>query len=251
MIEVAENLNSSIKMSKRPGFQYRMPRAKMPKLSITVSSSQRSQIPSTSAVHRHQPNQNYARIPQPEMPKESVDLWGDEDDELVMLASQVAEKVEANAEQVLTQAMGFHNASINFEKFRKEVQASTQLPEEDDFVNEFHCDTDDVILFADLPEIDEIAVQPIRPSTSKEKSKRPTIEIDRKKSNEGVSVTAKTSMQQKSNSETSKLQICTTFYSNQMRDHKKDMEALQENFSKMNEKLQTKEGEVTNTFLVI
>lgn len=149
-----------------------------------------------------------------------------------MLASQVAEKVEAHAEQVLTQAMSFHDASINFERFREEVQASTQLPEIDRFINEFHCDTDDVILFADLPEVDEPVAQPSRREIDRQPSK-PTGKQPTNSAAEKI--------------ESSKLEMRTTFYSNQIRDHKKEMETLKENLGKLNEKYQTKEGEVLRT----
>lgn len=244
---------SGTKMSKRPGFQYRMPRAKMPKLNITISSSQKGPAASVSNMPS---NRDYARVPPLAPPPESADLWGDDDDELVMLASQVAEQVEAHAEQVLTQAMDFQESSITFERFRKEVDASTQLPKADDLINEFLCDNDDEDLFADVPDFNNVPAQPVRASTSKESDRRQstsraTIEREPILPKPATEVRESEPTQANDKIESTRMEIRATFLSNKLRDQKKEIENLKDNLNDINEKCQTKEGEVIDRTLCV
>lgn len=234
-------------MSKRTGFQFRQPRAKMPKLDITISSSQLAPVPGPSTSRPNQIVMTSSSKPSPE----SMDMWGDDDDELIMLASQAAEKVEANAQQVLSQSMSIHD--ISYGKFRREVDASTQIKrpfENDALMEEFMFLNDDEDVFSKLPDFTE--APPKNPSpetnefdlfadpfkninnkiTNKENAKQPVDAVD----------ASFRDMQKKA--EKAKAEAQTTFLSNKLRDQKKEIENLKESLTKINDKCQTKEGEV-------
>lgn len=209
-------------MAKRAVFQYRMPRAKMPKLNITISSSQ--QGPSNMLP----PPQRERDAPVAQ-PSQVPDMWpDDDDDELIMLASQAAEKVEANAEIVLSQAMG---SNLNYENFRMEVQSSTQLTKPNSVMDDFMCVDEE--LFAGILECD-IAPKPVA---------KPTVPIV----SEDIFAEPSTSTAVKNNHqqmENAKVAAQNKFLSAKLRDQKKDNENLKDALNKINEKCQTKEGEV-------
>lgn len=157
------------------------------------------------------------------------DMWpDDDDDELIMLASQAAEKVEANAEIVLSQAMG---TNLNYENFRSEVQSSTQLTKANSIVDDFMCVDEE--LFAGIPECD-IAPKPVAkppaPIVSEDIFAEPS-----------TSTAVKNNHQQMENA---KVAAQNKFLSTKLRDQKKDNENLKDALNKINEKCQTKEGEV-------
>lgn len=250
-------------MAKRPVFQYRMPRAKMPKLNITISSSQ--QGPSNML-----PPQRQQDAPTVVHPQQSEDMWpDDDDDELIMLASQAAEKVEAHAEIVLSEAMG---DKLNYDNFRREVQASTQLSGPSNMLDDFMCVDENV--FADIPECDiapkTVAQPKPKPApttavTENERGLRSPATVNGRKDTFAVpstsaaaknpqpvgelpAATSTSAAVTKNQIENAKITAQNTFLSNRMRDQKKEIENLKETLAKLNEKCQTKEGEVIDTF---
>lgn len=211
-------------MAKRSAFQYRMPRAKLPKLNITISSSQQGPSNATAAQG--------SRVAPIAQPQQSEDMWPeDDDDELILLASQAAEKVEANAETVLSQAM---SANFNYEKFRLGAQSSTQLNKTSDGVDDIMCVDDDI--FGEIPECD---IAPKAVAEPKEKPAPPLVSED-------LFATPSTSVaaQNRQKIENAKIAAQNTYFSKKMRDQKKEIENLKDALAKTNEKCQTKEGEV-------
>lgn len=230
-------------MAKRPGFQFRTSRAKMPKLNITVSSS--SQVPSDMPSTQRGPA---VAVP---LPQQSEDMWpDDDDDELIMLASQAAEKVDAVAEMVFSETLG---DKLNYDKFRKEVQSSTQLNKPTNELNDFMCVDEDV--FADIPEYN-VAPKPV----SKPKPKPPANGVSdevfakpstslavrnlQKAENLAPAPSTSSAATNHQQMEHTKIAAQNTFLSNKMRDQKKEIENLKEALAKVKETCQTKEGEV-------
>lgn len=209
-------------MSKRTAFRFRESanRAKMPKLDISITSSQ--SLPS-----------NQFRAPAPLKPPTSNNIWGDDEDdeEFIMLASQAAEKVEAHAESVITQAMNFHgDLDMSYGRFRNEVEASTQLtfPPQKDVINDFMRDDDEDIFshIPDYPNVPDVQT----PSTSKQPE------------NSARADKAKEEAQKRL--ENAKKEAQTTALTKRLQEAKKEIENLREALSKTTEKCQIKEGEV-------
>lgn len=172
------------------------------------------------------------RVAPIDLPQPSEDMWpDDDDDELILLASQAAEKVEANAEIVLTQAMG---SNPNYDRFRMEVQSSTQLSKPNNVLDDFMGLDEDV--FAEIPDVD---IDPKTVTKPKEKPPAPKVSED-------IFATPSTSAAAKNHQkmENAKIAAQNTFLSNRLRDQKKEIENLKEALAKMNERCQTKEGEV-------
>lgn len=199
-------------MAKRPGFQYRQPRSKMPKLDITISSSQRNVIAGPS------------RMQQPEAQIQQDDMWGDDDEEYIMLASQVVEKLDANAEMIISQSMNIRDADLSYGRFQRNVRASTQhqSPILDDFGND---NVEDIL--ANVPDvITNNVVKPTAATTSHRASNQNSQANEIK------------------NSEKTKMEVHQTYLTEKMKTQKKEIENLKETLNKLNEKCQIKEGEV-------
>lgn len=229
-------------MAKRQAFQYRAPRAKVPKLDITTSSRQWNPIPGPSKPPDH--NRMTATSHQAKQPQQSEDMWGDEDAEFIMLASQAVEKVDAHAEQVISQAMNLHEIDISYGRFRREVEASTQMNKPlavNDIMNDFMCSNDDEDLFAKLPDYQPVA------TISKSPIAIPTVNENASERDDVFEMPAnqhRITKQNQQKVEKAKIEAQTTFLSNKLRDQKREIENLKENLMKINEKCQTKEGEV-------
>lgn len=210
-------------MAKRSAFQYRMPRAKLPKLNITISSSQHG----PSNVMEPQG----ARVVPIAQPQQSEDMWPeDDDDELILLASQAAEKVEANVETVLSQSM---STNLNYEKFRLGAQSSTQLNKTSAGLDDFMCVDDDI--FGEIPECD---IAPKVVAKPQAKPAAPLLSDD-------LFATPSTSVAAQNRQKIENTKIAqNTYFSKKMRDQKKEIENLKDALAKINEKCQTKEGEV-------
>lgn len=199
-------------MSKRPGFQYRQPRSKMPKLNITISSSQRSQVAGPSRINN---------VQQTEVQQHQEDMWGDDDDEeYIMLASQVVEKLDANAELIISQSMNTLDADLSYRRFQRDVRTSTQ--HQSSIMSEFDNDFGEDIL-AIVPDVvsKPVAKPVLATMTNETQSMR--------------SIDAK-------NTEKAKLEVNHLTEKNKAQ--KREIENLKETLKKLNEKCQIKEGEV-------
>lgn len=191
-------------MTKRSGLQCRQSKSKMPRLDITISSSQRvaagpSRINST---HMQQPK-----------PIQLEDMWGDDDDEeYIMLASQVVDKVDANAEMIISQSMNIRDADLSYGKFQCDVDASTQ---HQPAIEMQHDERSDI-----LQNVPEMMV------------------IDKANSVPQASTIA-------NNTEQAKLEAHRTILAEILKTQKREIENLKETLNKVNEKCQTKEGEVS------
>lgn len=201
-------------MAKRLGFQYRQPRSKMPKLDITISSSQRSVIAGPSRINTVQ--QSEPQIQQEE--KIEDDMWGDDDEEYIMLASQAVEKLDANAEMIISQSMNIRDIDLSYGRFQRDVRSSTQHP----YCNEFENDNCEDIL-ANVPDvIVNNVMQPVAHTSQ--------IPIS---NGAECKDTAKT-----------KMEVHQTYLTEKMKTQKREIENLQETLNKLSEKCQIKEGEV-------
>lgn len=159
------------------------------------------------------------------------ELWGgDDDEEFILLASQAAEKIEANAENfIVSQAMNF---DLSYGQFQKEVQASTQL---DDIF-----DNDDI--FSNIPD----DAWQAGPSTSKPTTNRndgpATFKVP------GAAATS-AALAARHDEETRQTQLAKneaqqSFFTEKIKAQKKELENLRETLNKVTEKCETKEGEV-------
>lgn len=193
-------------MTKRSGLQCKQSKAKMPRLDITVSSSQRAAAgPSRiNSTHMQQPKQI-----------QQEDMWGDDDDEeYIMLASQVVDRVDANAEMIISQSMKIRDTDLSYGIFQYDVETSTQHQ----LALEMQPDERDDILL-NFPEV---------------------MIID--KANAGIQASHTTSA---NNTEQTKLEAHRTILTENLKTQKREIENLKETLNKVNEKCQTKEGEVS------
>lgn len=216
-------------MSKRTGFRFRESanRAKMPKLDISITSSQSlsSQFRAPAALDPPTIRQNGHN--------DKDNIWGDDDDdeEFIMLASQAVEKVEAHAESVITQAMNFHgDLDMSYGRFRNEVEASTQLtfPPQRDAINDFLCSNDDEDIFSHIPDYPNVPdIQ--KPSTSKQPVNNARADKAKEEAQKRLEIAKEAQ---------------ATLLTRKLQEHKKEIENLKEALSKTTEKCQIKEGEV-------
>lgn len=209
-------------MAKRSGFQYRPPRSKKPKLNLT-----RNGTPP---------------------PQHNIDWGDDEDEEFIMLASQAAEKVEANAEMVLSQAMHMNNTTLNYDNFRRNASSSTQIRRPMSVIDEFMQDDD---LFAEIPDDVVAATQPPKPASTLLPPPLPPPPASVPQQSEDLFSASMSSaaviavpQSQQQRVENAKMTAQNTYLSNRVRDQKREIESLKEALAKLNEKCQTKEGEV-------
>lgn len=230
-----KTLTSNI-MAKRSGFQYRQPRSKMPKLDITISSSQtvtsRISVVAASSnavnVHNNQYQNAATANLQPENP------WEDDDEELILLASQAVDKYEANAEMVISQAMN-NRIDLSYGRFRNEVRTSTQLDE--NLFNEFNNDEDDI--FSNIP----VDVCDNRPSTSTAAANQNKNIQNGFKVPENLPSIPRDDDSKRT--EKAKNEVHQTFLTEKIKTQKKEIENLKETLNKITEKCQLKEGEVS------
>lgn len=227
-------------MAKRSGFQYRQPRSKMPRLDITVSSSQgpSSRLSTSNAGPSHvmrdttnHNNEDRGRAP------ESEELWGadDDDDEFILLASQAAEKIEANAQMVISQAMNCTNmdSEITYSQFRTEARSSTQLNQY--AVDEF--DNDD--LFSNIP--DELCAS--KPTTSTAAAGGDAVTFKVPAAPVSVPVAGGADDQARK-MEQAKNEAQQSYFTEKIKTQKRELDNLRETLNKLSEKFQIKEGEV-------
>lgn len=216
-------------MSKRMGFQFRQPRSKMPKLDITITSSQRIAVAGPSNM-----NQQRAMAP-----SQAEDAWAEDDeDELFVLASQAAEQVEANAAVVISQSMNNRDHDMSYIRFRKDVRTaqSTQL----NHIDEFDNDED---LFSNVPDFAPNPVQPVRSVENKENNGHTAQNHQSAQNQPSTSTSRRISVDEKAREKKEKIQ--TEYYAEKFKAQKKQIETLRETLNKVNQKCTTKEGEAS------
>lgn len=284
---------------KRPGnnFQYIQPKKKEPRLDISIVSSA-SSITSKSNFNQplaRVPYKKYAPAPlhelvpkikptasvaaaQPPKAINSVDMWGDDDDdEIIMLASQVADRVQTFGQDILVNSM-----DVSFRRFSsdKKNAQSTQKPEPtkivDDYMKAFLADEDELV-FSDIDQqyidkhIDnnsnsiqlaqsnfrdfaipgpsrQVQIPEIngntclgKPNLKRSATSSDTIIIPTTlKRNENIQKNISTTMEKQ-----------LKFLSKQLEDNKKILERMQQDNAKLTEKCQTKDGEVCASCLFL
>lgn len=211
------------------GFQFRQPRPKMPKLDITISSSQRIAGPSTS-----QQSRDVAMV---------EDAWcEDEEDEIFVLASQAVEQVQANAAVVISQAMNSTaDHDITYNRFRQNVQTvhSTQI--NGNPMDVFDNDEEDI--FSNVPDFVSNTVQPS--TENKENNKGQMVQQNNNQhhqnSQDNVAgpSTANTAVRNQME------KIHTEYYGERIKSQKKEIEQLKDTLNKLNQRCTTKEGEAS------
>lgn len=225
------------KMSKRIGFQFRQPRAKMPKLDITISSSQRAG-PSSSQQARD------AGM--------AEDGWcEDEEDEIFVLASQAVEQVQANAAVVISQAMNsqaIRSAShdVSYNHFRQNVRAvhSTQI--NDNPMDMFDNDEEDI--FSNVP---DFVLNNAQPTTENKESNgqaaqqnnAPNHHNEQQQQSSQSNVAGHASEYTGARNQIEKIQ--NEIYAEKLKVQKKEIEQLKETLNKLNQRCTTKEGEAS------
>lgn len=209
------------------GFQFRQPRSKMPKLDITISSSQRIAVAGPSNLNQQREST--------EAPAQSEDAWyEDEEDEIFVLASQAVEQVQANAAVVISQAMNTTDHDISYNRFRQNARTaqSTQLIPFDDFDN-----NEDI--FSNVPDFIPNTVQP--PQVTNHRENNGQMPSNPVVSQNLVRVPSDTSI--KTRNEKEKIQ--NQYYAEKLKAQKKQIEQMKETLSKLNQKCTTKEGEAS------
>lgn len=212
-------------MAKRSAFQYRQPRSKMPRLDITISSSQSvsSRLSSANAGSSNAMNYN-------DRGGDGEELWGgDDDEEFILLASQAAEKIEANAENfIVSQAMNF---DLSYGQFRNEVRASTQL---DDIF-----DNDDI--FSNIPD-DAWDAGPTTSTAANPDNGAAVFKVPDAAATSAA--LAARHDEQTRQTQLAKNEAQQSFFTEKIKVQKKEIENLRETLNKITEKCETKEGEV-------
>lgn len=204
------------------GFTYRQPRSKMPKLDITISSSQRIATAGPSNMNQ-------------EPPTNAEDAWyEDEEDEIFVLASQAVEQVQANAAVVISQAMNSTNIhDITYNRFQQNIRTthSTQF----NAIDEFDNDED---LFSNVPDfVPNAAVPSVAPAAADTNNKENNVQIALNNQNGRTTVD--------NNTRDQKEKIQNEYYAEKIKAQKKQIEQLKETLSKVNQKCTTKEGEAS------
>lgn len=220
-------------MAKRSGFQYRAPRSKMPKLDITISSSQHISVAGPSHMISNA-DRVTAQIER-NFPAQSEDMWGDDDDEeMIMLASQACEKVEANHEMVISQAMNpcQRDSDISYGVFRREVQASTQL--RNHVADNFMDEDEDIFTSVDLNLL--VKETAAKSSSTKENSSR-ELNAFAVPGNVPPRIDQAKKLEKNRND-------TQQYMTDKIKTQKREIENLRESLAKLQEKCQTKEGEV-------
>lgn len=217
------------KMSKRMAiFQYRQPRSKMPKLDITISSSQRISTAGPSNLVQ----------PRVDPPPQTDDAWGEDDDEFFVLASQAAEQVEANAAVVISQAMNNRQHDMSYIRFRQDVRTthSTQL----NHIDEFDNDED---IFSNLPDFIPNQVPKAGPSIENKENNHAIHKQQNSTNQPSTSTASRISTDDKAKERKEKIQ--TEYYAQKLKEQKKQIETISETLNKVNQEFRTKEGEAS------
>lgn len=220
------------------GFQFRQPRSKMPKLDITISSSQRitNAEPSTSQQQRDMAM--------------AEDAWcEDEEDEIFVLASQAVEQVQANAAVVISQAMNSQaEHDISYNRFRQNVRPvhSTQI--NNNPIDAFDQDED---IFSNVPDFVSNVVQP---SSENKENNGQMVQQNNNHHHQNQNQNQNHHQQQSSHSNVGhasendgarnqKEKIQNEYYGEKIKAQKKEIEQLKETLNKLNQRCTTKEGE--------
>lgn len=222
------------------GFQYRQPRSKMPKLDITIASSQRITIagPSTS-----QQSRDMGMV---------EDAWcEDEEDEIFVLASQAVEQVQANAAVVISQAMNATDHDITYNRFRQNVRPvhSTQI--NDNPMDIFDNDED---IFSNVPDFVSNVVkastedkennsQPIPQQNINNNQPQPQPHPQPHHQSSQNNVAGPSSENTGARNQMEKIQ--NEYYGERIKAQKKEIEQLKETLNKLNQRCTTKEGEAS------
>lgn len=209
------------------GFQFRQPRSKMPKLDITISSSQRTVTSGPS-------NMNQQNKPA-EAPAQSEDVWCDDDDDddaLLVLASQVADDFQAKAAAVISQSMNICDPDTSYNRFRQDVRPvhSTQMNAFDEFDN-------DEDIFSKVPDFVPNADRP-GPSTENKENNGQNVQ-NHPTGPSDVRVSSNIAAREQ------KEKIQNEYLAEKNKAMKKQIENLQAQLSKMNQRCTTKEGEAS------
>lgn len=252
-------------MAKRGAFQFRLPPSKMPKLDITITSGQAmaasqtvglSQMPASSRMPAPWPHQQQQQQQQPQPAQQSEDIWGDDgDDEMILLASQVADQCEAASQMVISEAMNFTAHNLSYGRFQNEVDTSTQLPAPIKNKTKFAFDDADGFedLLSQVPyfangqqsRASEPATAAPMPSTSTATTAvmmavPPLPAAPPAPSSRIVCDLSKDNTAQKD----AQKEAQATYLQKKIRERKKEIDTLKESLSKISEKCQQKEGEV-------
>lgn len=210
-------------MTKRSGFQFKKPRPKIPKLDIQIHSSQTYVASQTVASQQNAPAHRLAAPRQPA--PESDDMWGDEDDsDFIMLASQVADRVEERFDVVLSQSLNFSVGNdLSYGLFQREVDASTQLrmPIKNTEINDLMSGDEEDFLNIPMPEKAGDIDKTLQPSTSNNNQKNDALK-------------------------NAQIEAQATYLQTKIREQKKQIETLKESLTKSSEKCQQKEGEASS-----
>lgn len=282
---------------KRPGYgyQYVQPRSKIPKLDISIvaaaaPAAQRPQFvqpmmrtaAATSSVrngglqsnHHHRPQHHQLHQPSQAAAVASEDLWAAEaeDDDFIMLASQVADKVENCRQTLMVDSMDMSFG--DFQRNRNAASSSTQMPPNAAAnggavaVGMLREDEDDV--FSELPDFDKIEdvnkhiseylrndQNTLAQNFSGGSSSANSDGVVRP--NGGAAAAARSSSSSDvvrpvlsahnnyvQNVENAR-ETLIKFLNAQLAAKQKDNEQLQQEVTKLNEKCQTKDGEVSQT----
>lgn len=199
------------------GFQFRQPRSKMPKLDITISSSQRTAAGPSNMNQQRDVNVSPAQV---------EDAWcEDEEDEIFVLASQAVEQVQANAAVVISQSMNNRDHDMSYTRFRQDVRTvhSTQMNPIDEFDN-------DEDIFSNLP--DFVSPMPVAENGQNVQNKQGAQTVCRSSS---IEIKAKEQ----------KEKIQSEYYAEKIKAQKKQIETLKDTLNKVNQKCTTKEGEAS------
>ncbi|XP_031634094.1 uncharacterized protein LOC116347582 [Contarinia nasturtii] len=216
-------------MSKRMGFQFRQPRSKMPKLDITIQSSQR--------ITAGPSNMNPQRDIVAETPTQPDGNWSDEE-EFFVLSSQAADMVHTSASVVISQSMNsLANHDMSYTRFRQEVRTvhSTQINPIKEVLND-----DDDDLFSNIDEPIPNAIQ-AAPNAETPKTNGQNVQNQQFSQNFNRPSTSTSTVNNKLKEQSEKIQC--QYYAEKIKAQKKQIETLRETLNKVNQKCTTKEGE--------
>lgn len=215
--------------SKRPssGFNFKYPQNKFAKLNITTSKSQALAGPSSTSNGPSNCIQN------------EWDDWNDEgNDELILLASQRAEQVNDMHQGICL----IDEGADTFSQFKPNAaSSSTQMDK--DVLNDFlQSNDDDDQMFSQLP-IFETNSKAANTNIIIPKSVKPTTSAQSK--SPFTSVHAQNNHVQIQKNVDNKNDVRINFMGRELELKKKFNDDLQEKLCKINERLQTKEGEIS------
>lgn len=191
----------------------------MPKLDLQIYSSQEIMASQLASQQMSVPSFRAPAAARQQPAPESEDMWGDdEDNDFIMLASQVADRVEAHPDVVMSQHPPNNTIDISYGLFQREVDSSTQMgpPIKNTEIIDLMSGDEEDFLNIPMPEKMKSIDKTLQPGPSNEKLKNAQTEAQ------------------------------TKYMQNQMRDQKKEIELLKRNLEQANEKCQQKEGEASS-----